>query len=74
MLHRPAPFSMKMLHEHAKPTGISIRGNNNVVRENTVLDAVGAGIRLGGSEVDGIQYGINNEVFTLWHFLLAMAD
>lgn len=50
-----------------KPTGIGIRGNFNVVRYNLVLNAVGSGVRLGGTAVDGIQYGINNEVIPLFY-------
>ncbi len=40
--------------------GISIRGNNNVVRYNYVSSNLGAGIRLGG---DTVNDGINNEVY-----------
>lgn len=43
-------------------TGIGISGSNNVVRNNVVVESIGACIRLGGAEVDGVQYGINNEV------------
>ncbi len=36
--------------------GISVRGNNNTIRYNTVFANKGAGIRLGGdTELDGIQ-------------------
>ncbi len=40
--------------------GISIRGNNNIIRYNHVSSNLGAGIRLGGDERDD---GINNEVY-----------
>jgi len=40
--------------------GISIRGNHNVVRYNTVFDNQGAGIRLGGTQDSD---GIDNRIF-----------
>jgi hypothetical protein len=40
--------------------GISIRGNNNIIRYNHVSLNLGAGIRLGGDEKTD---GINNEVY-----------
>lgn len=40
--------------------GISIRGNNNTVRHNHVEANLGAGIRLGGDDVND---GINNHVY-----------
>lgn len=43
--------------------GIGARGNGNIIRYNVVYGNVGAGIRLGGHEVDGIQYGVANEVY-----------
>lgn len=46
----------------AHETGIGISGSSNIVRNNVVVEAEGACIRLGGAEVDGVQYGINNEV------------
>jgi len=40
--------------------GISVRGNNNIIRYNTIFANVGAGVRLGGdTEADGI----NNTVY-----------
>lgn len=45
-----------------RPTGIGVRGSSNIVRYNTIVEAVGACIRIGGSEVDDVQYGIDNEV------------
>ncbi|MCE7988983.1 MAG: extracellular solute-binding protein [Caldilinea sp. CFX5] len=43
--------------------GIGSRGNGNIIRYNVVYGNVGAGVRLGGHEVDGIQYGVANEVY-----------
>ncbi len=43
--------------------GIGARGSRNVIRYNTIYSNVGAGIRLGGHEVDGVQYGVNNLVY-----------
>ncbi|MEZ4677550.1 MAG: extracellular solute-binding protein [Caldilineaceae bacterium] len=43
--------------------GIGARGNDNVIRYNTIYNNVGAGIRLGGHDVGGIQYGIDNDVY-----------
>ncbi|CAM9238301.1 unnamed protein product, partial [Sphacelaria rigidula] len=39
------------------------RGSGNVFRNNLGADCVGAGIRLGGWEVDGVAYGQDNEVY-----------
>jgi len=43
--------------------GIGSRGNNNIIRYNTIYDNVGAGIRLGGHKLNDRQYGIENEVY-----------
>jgi hypothetical protein len=43
--------------------GFDTRGDRNVFRFNTVYGNVGAGVRLGGHEVNGIQYGVNNQVY-----------
>lgn len=43
--------------------GIGARGNHNIIRYNTIYSNVGAGVRLGGHEIDGVQYGINNQVY-----------
>ncbi|MFZ4660522.1 MAG: extracellular solute-binding protein [Caldilineaceae bacterium] len=43
--------------------GIGVRGSGNVIRYNVVYGNVGAGVRLGGHEVDGVQYGVANEVY-----------
>jgi len=43
--------------------GIGARGSNNIIRYNRLYGNVGAGVRLGGHRVDGIQYGIENEVY-----------
>lgn len=46
--------------------GISLRGEYNVVRYNSVVEAAGACIRVGGNEVDGRVYGKYNEVRRGW--------
>gem|GEM_PF-428523 len=43
--------------------GIGARGSGNIIRYNRIYGNVGAGVRLGGHEVDGIQYGIENQVY-----------
>ncbi len=43
--------------------GLGARGSRNIFRYNTVYSNVGAGVRLGGHEVDGVQYGIENAVY-----------
>jgi len=43
--------------------GIVSRGKGNIIRYNEIYDSVGAGVRLGGRFVDGIQYGVENEVY-----------
>lgn len=43
--------------------GIGVRGNQNIIRFNTIYNTVGAGIRLGGHEVDSTQYGVENAVY-----------
>ena len=40
--------------------GVSVRGNNNIIRYNTIFSNVGAGVRLGG---DTGADGINNTVY-----------
>lgn len=45
-----------------RTTGISSRGDGTIIRYNYIEEAAGAGVRLGGAEVDGYQYGVNNEV------------
>lgn len=42
--------------------GISSRGDGTIIRNNYIEDAAGAGVRLGGNEVSGNQYGVNNQV------------
>ncbi|CBJ32749.1 FirrV-1-B30 precursor [Ectocarpus siliculosus] len=39
------------------------RGNDNIFRNNAGSDCLGAGVRLGGWEVDGFQYGVGNSVY-----------
>ncbi len=43
--------------------GIVSRGKANIIRYNEIHGSVGAGVRLGGHVVDGIQYGVDNEVY-----------
>lgn len=43
--------------------GIVSRGKGNVIRYNEIYANVGAGVRLGGHLVDGVQYGVDNEVY-----------
>ncbi|CAM9959372.1 unnamed protein product, partial [Hapterophycus canaliculatus] len=39
------------------------RGNENVFRFNTAEICLGAGVRLGGHEIDGFEYGVDNHVY-----------
>lgn len=43
--------------------GIVSRGKANIIRYNEIYGNVGAGVRLGGHLVDGVQYGVDNEVY-----------
>ena len=43
--------------------GIVSRGKANVIRYNEIHGSAGAGVRLGGHFVDGIQYGTGNLVY-----------
>ncbi len=43
--------------------GIVSRGNANVIRYNEIYGNIGAGVRLGGHLVDGVQYGVDNLVY-----------
>ncbi len=43
--------------------GIVSRGEANIIRYNEIHGNVGAGVRLGGHLVDGVQYGMGNEVY-----------
>ncbi len=43
-------------------SGIGSRGSN-IIRYNEIYENTGAGIRLGGHEVDGITYGVINYVY-----------
>ena len=43
--------------------GIVSRGRANVIRYNEISGSVGAGVRLGGHRVDGVQYGVDNLVY-----------
>lgn len=43
--------------------GIVSRGKGNIIRYNEIHGNIGAGVRLGGHLVDGVQYGVDNEVY-----------
>eukprot|EP00904_Undaria_pinnatifida_P013527 jgi/Undpi1/9304/HiC_scaffold_26.g11762.m1 len=43
--------------------GVDCRGDRCVIRYNHIEDTEGAGIRLGGSYADGIQYGVDSHVY-----------
>ena len=43
--------------------GIVSRGKANIIRYNEIHGSVGAGVRLGGHLVDGVQYGVDNLVY-----------
>lgn len=43
--------------------GIGVRGNHNIIRYNVVYGNIGAGVRLGGHEAAGVQYGVQNAVY-----------
>ena len=43
--------------------GIASRGYGNIIRYNEIYGNVGAGIYLGGHQVDGVQYGAQNHVY-----------
>ncbi|CAN0435842.1 unnamed protein product, partial [Ectocarpus fasciculatus] len=39
------------------------RGSENTFRYNTAENCLGGGIRLGGHEIDGTTYGVDNHVY-----------
>ncbi|CAM9851226.1 unnamed protein product [Ectocarpus fasciculatus] len=43
--------------------GIGSRGDRSIIRYNHIEDTDGAGVRLGGHTMDGIEYGANNQVY-----------
>ncbi len=43
--------------------GFDARGDENIFRDNVVYDNLGVGVRLGGHVVNGVQYGVNNNVY-----------
>lgn len=43
--------------------GLDARGDSNIFRYNTCVKNLGAGVRIGGHNIDGKQYGENNEVY-----------
>jgi len=47
----------------ANSGGIVSRGKANIIRYNHTYGNVGAGVRLGGHLVDGVQYGLGNLVY-----------
>ncbi|CAM9164263.1 unnamed protein product, partial [Ectocarpus sp. 12 AP-2014] len=47
----------------AESGGIGSRGDRSIIRYNHIEDTDGAGVRLGGHTVDGIEYGANNQVY-----------
>lgn len=62
-------------------SGIDSRADNSIIRYNYVQDADGAGVRLGGHEVDGYEYGVNNQVsemrdlrFSIFHRPSSLGD
>lgn len=42
--------------------GIASRGDWKIIRNNHIEDALDAGVRVGGAEVEGYQYGVDNQV------------
>eukprot|EP00904_Undaria_pinnatifida_P004130 jgi/Undpi1/13718/HiC_scaffold_9.g03371.m1 len=42
--------------------GIASHGDGTIIENNLIENTTGAGVRVGGNEVDGRQYGINNQV------------
>eukprot|EP00903_Cladosiphon_okamuranus_P020891 g19184.t1 len=42
--------------------GIGSRGDYSIIRNNNITNADGAGVRLGGHLVNGVQYGVHNSV------------
>lgn len=43
--------------------GINSRGDANIIRDNEIFGNLGAGVRLGGHTVNGVQYGKLNDVY-----------
>lgn len=60
----PPPFAVASLFRVKRmlPTGIASHGDGTIIENNSIQNTAGAGVRLGGMEVDGRQYGINNQV------------
>lgn len=58
--------------------GVSLRGSNNIVYYNRMMDGEGACVRIGGNEWDDVDYGFDNEVRTicsaLWHAVLCVCS
>lgn len=45
-----------------KKLGVSLRGDENIVFSNTIIEGEGACVRVGGHEYDDTDFGKNNEV------------
>lgn len=45
-------------------TGINSNGDMTIVKNNFIINAKGAGVRLGGYEVDGVTYGLESQVIS----------
>lgn len=43
--------------------GLDSRGDENIFRYNEIFNNIGAGIRIGGHNVGGVQYGKNNYIY-----------
>lgn len=43
--------------------GFGLRGSGNILRHNRSYGNVGAGVRIGGHEVNGILYGQDNDIY-----------
>lgn len=60
--HSKAADMNKCNLQRCLATGIGSRASGTTIRDNYIQDTTGAGVRLGGWLVDGVQYGINNKV------------
>ena len=52
---------------------MSLRGSNNIVYYNRMMDGEGACVRIGGNEWDEVDYGFDNEVRTMCSAVLCSA-
>lgn len=46
-----------------RTVGLDSRGSGNIIRFNTIENNLGAGVRLGGHQIDDYTYGVDNEVY-----------